>query len=84
MKKYLEETEIINWNHPEVQRVAEKLKDICDTELALAKKCVHMGGKVVVPTQEFITKLIAARLAADICGVPTILIARTDAETPQT
>ena len=39
-----------------------------------------MGGKVLVPTQEFITKLISARLAADICGVPTVLIARTDAE----
>lgn len=51
-----------------------------EDQLASAKKCGHMGGKVLVPAQEFITKLIAARLAADICGVPTVLIARTDAE----
>ena len=51
-----------------------------EDQLASAKKCGHMGGKVLVPAQEFITKLIAARLAADVCGVPTILIARTDAE----
>ncbi len=50
-----------------------------EDQLASAKKCGHLGGKVLVPTQEFIHKLIAARLAADICGVPTILIARTDA-----
>jgi isocitrate lyase len=50
-----------------------------EDQLASAKKCGHMGGKVLVPTQEFITKLIAARLAADVMGVPTILIARTDA-----
>ena len=51
-----------------------------EDQLASAKKCGHLGGKVLVPTQEFITKLISARLAADICGVPTVLIARTDAE----
>ena len=51
-----------------------------EDQLASAKKCGHMGGKVLVPTSEFITKLIAARLAADISGVPTILIARTDAD----
>ncbi len=51
-----------------------------EDQLASAKKCGHMGGKVLVPAQEFITKLIAARLAADLCGVPTVLIARTDAE----
>ncbi len=51
-----------------------------EDQLASAKKCGHMGGKVLVPTSEFITKLIAARLAADICAVPTILIARTDAD----
>jgi isocitrate lyase len=50
-----------------------------EDQLASAKKCGHMGGKVLVPTQEFIQKLIAARLAADIMGVPTILVARTDA-----
>src|SRR5262245_24730727 len=50
-----------------------------EDQLASAKKCGHLGGKVLVPTQEFIRKLIAARLAADIAGVPTILIARTDA-----
>jgi len=51
-----------------------------EDQLASAKKCGHMGGKVLVPTQEFITKLVAARLAADGCGVPTVLIARTDAD----
>jgi len=50
-----------------------------EDQLASAKKCGHMGGKVVVPISEFIQKLSAARLAADILGVPTILIARTDA-----
>jgi isocitrate lyase len=50
-----------------------------EDQLASAKKCGHMGGKVLVPTREFIVKLIAARLAADICGIPTVLIARTDA-----
>ncbi len=50
-----------------------------EDQLASAKKCGHMGGKVLVPTSEFIQKLIAARLAADVLGVPTILIARTDA-----
>jgi isocitrate lyase len=51
-----------------------------EDQLASAKKCGHLGGKVLVPTQEFINKLIAARLAADICGVPTVLVARTDAD----
>lgn len=51
-----------------------------EDQLASAKKCGHMGGKVLVPTGEFITKLIAARLAADVCNVPTLLIARTDAD----
>ena len=50
-----------------------------EDQLSSAKKCGHMGGKVLVPTQEAIQKLVAARLAADVCGVPTILIARTDA-----
>ena len=50
-----------------------------EDQLASLKKCGHLGGKVLVPTSEFITKLIAARLAADVCGVDTILIARTDA-----
>jgi isocitrate lyase len=49
-----------------------------EDQLSSAKKCGHLGGKVVVPTREFIEKLTAARLAADVCGVPTILIARTD------
>jgi isocitrate lyase len=52
-----------------------------EDQLSIAKKCGHMGGKVVVPIQEFIQKLIAARLAADVLGVPTLLIARTDANT---
>jgi isocitrate lyase len=51
-----------------------------EDQLSSAKKCGHMGGKVLVPTAEFINKLIAARLAADVAGVPTILIARTDAD----
>ncbi len=51
-----------------------------EDQLASAKKCGHLGGKVLVPTGEFIVKLISARLAADICGVPTVLIARTDAD----
>jgi isocitrate lyase len=50
-----------------------------EDQLASAKKCGHMGGKVLVPAQEFVQKLVAARLAADICGIPTVLIARTDA-----
>ncbi len=50
-----------------------------EDQLASLKKCGHLGGKVLVPTSEFITKLIAARLAADVAGVDTILIARTDA-----
>jgi isocitrate/methylisocitrate lyase len=51
-----------------------------EDQLSSAKKCGHLGGKVVVPAREFIQKLIAARLAADVMGVPTILIARTDAD----
>ena len=50
-----------------------------EDQLSSVKKCGHLGGKVLVPTSEFIAKLIAARLAADVCGVDTILIARTDA-----
>ncbi|MEC7264426.1 MAG: isocitrate lyase [Bacteroidota bacterium] len=51
-----------------------------EDQLSSAKKCGHLGGKVLVPTQEAINKLIAARLAADVMGVPTIIIARTDAD----
>jgi len=51
-----------------------------EDQLAAAKKCGHMGGKVLVPTQEAVQKLAAARLAADVMGVPTVLLARTDAE----
>ncbi len=51
-----------------------------EDQLAAVKKCGHMGGKVLVPTQEAIQKLISARLAADVMGVPTVLLARTDAE----
>ena len=50
-----------------------------EDQLASLKKCGHLGGKVLVPTSEFIKKLIAARLAADVCDVDTLLIARTDA-----
>ncbi len=51
-----------------------------EDQLSSAKKCGHLGGKVLVPTQEAIQKLVAARLAADVMGVPTLLIARTDAD----
>lgn len=51
-----------------------------EDQLASVKKCGHMGGKVLVPTREAIAKLVAARLAADVMNVPTILVARTDAE----
>ena len=51
-----------------------------EDQLAAVKKCGHMGGKVLVPTQEAVQKLIAARLASDVMGVPTLLLARTDAE----
>jgi isocitrate lyase len=50
-----------------------------EDQLAAAKKCGHLGGKVVVPTAEFIQKLVAARLAADVMGVRTLIVARTDA-----
>jgi len=50
-----------------------------EDQLASLKKCGHLGGKVLVPTSEFVTKLVAARLAADVAGVDTVLIARTDA-----
>jgi isocitrate lyase len=51
-----------------------------EDQLAAVKKCGHMGGKVLVPTQEAVQKLIAARLASDVMGVPTFVLARTDAE----
>jgi isocitrate lyase len=51
-----------------------------EDQLASAKKCGHMGGKVLVPTREFVQKLTAARLAADVLDVPTLLVARTDAQ----
>jgi len=51
-----------------------------EDQLSSVKKCGHMGGKVLVPTQEAVEKLSAARLAADVMGVPTVLLARTDAE----
>ncbi len=50
-----------------------------EDQLAAVKKCGHMGGKVLIPTQEATQKLIAARLAADVMGVPTVVLARTDA-----
>ncbi len=51
-----------------------------EDQLAAVKKCGHMGGKVLVPTREAVAKLVAARLASDVMGVPTVLLARTDAE----
>ena len=50
-----------------------------EDQLASEKKCGHMGGKVLVPTSQHIRTLVAARLAADVMGVPTIVVARTDA-----
>jgi isocitrate lyase len=49
-----------------------------EDQLASEKKCGHLGGKVLVPTQQFIRTLTAARLAADVCDVPTLILARTD------
>jgi isocitrate lyase len=54
-----------------------------EDQLASEKKCGHMGGKVLVPMQEFVRKLTAARLAADVLGVPTLIVARTDAHGAQ-
>ncbi len=51
-----------------------------EDQLASVKKCGHMGGKVLVPTREAVAKLVSARLAADVLNVPTLLVARTDAE----
>jgi isocitrate lyase len=51
-----------------------------EDQLASEKKCGHLGGKVLIPTQAHIRNLVSARLAADVCGVPTVLVARTDAE----
>ncbi len=54
-----------------------------EDQLSSAKKCGHLGGKVVVPAREFVDKLVAARLAADVLGTPTVLVARTDANSAQ-
>lgn len=51
-----------------------------EDQLSSAKKCGHMGGKVLIPVQEAVNKLVAARLAADVCGTPTLIVARTDAD----
>ena len=51
-----------------------------EDQLASEKKCGHMGGKVLIPTKQHIRNLNSARLAADVCGVPTLIVARTDAE----
>jgi len=50
-----------------------------EDQLSSEKKCGHLGGKVLVPTSHFVRMLVAARLAADVCGAPTVLVARTDA-----
>ena len=54
-----------------------------EDQLSSAKKCGHLGGKVLVPTNEAVQKLVAARLAADVMGVPTLVMARTDADSAQ-
>ena len=51
-----------------------------EDQLASEKKCGHLGGKVLIPTQQAVKNLVAARLAADVCNVPTVIIARTDAD----
>ena len=51
-----------------------------EDQLAAEKKCGHLGGKVLIPTGQFVRTLLAARLAADVCGIPTVLVARTDAD----
>jgi isocitrate lyase len=51
-----------------------------EDQLASEKKCGHLGGKVLIPTQAYVRNLVSARLAADVCGVPTLVVARTDAE----
>jgi isocitrate lyase len=51
-----------------------------EDQLASEKKCGHMGGKVLIPSSHFVRTLVAARLASDVCGVPTVLVARTDAD----
>ncbi len=51
-----------------------------EDQLSSEKKCGHLGGKVLVPVQQFVKTLVSARLAADVCGVPTLVIARTDAD----
>src|SRR5690606_19131780 len=51
-----------------------------EDQLASVKKCGHLGGKVLVPTRDAVAKLVSARLAADVMGVPTLLLARTDAD----
>ena len=51
-----------------------------EDQLASEKKCGHLGGKVLIPTGQHIRTLNAARLAADVCGVPTLVVARTDAQ----
>ncbi len=50
-----------------------------EDQLTSEKKCGHMGGKILIPTQQAVKHLVAARLAADVCDVPTFVIARTDA-----
>ena len=54
-----------------------------EDQLSSAKKCGHLGGKVLVPTKEAVNKLVSARLAADVMGVPTLIVARTDADAAQ-
>jgi isocitrate lyase len=70
-----------NLNAFELMKLMIKAGAACvhfEDQLSSVKKCGHMGGKVVVPTQEFINKLVSARLASDVMGVPTVIIARTD------
>jgi isocitrate lyase len=77
---HAEGNDAIDWLKPIVADAEAGFGGVFEDQLSSAKKCGHMGGKVLVPTQDAINKLVAARLAADVCNVPTLLIARTDAE----
>src|ERR1700682_1650746 len=71
------------WNAFELMKAMIEAGAACvhfEDQLSSAKKCGHLGGKVLVPTAEAIQKLVAARLAADVMGIPTLIMARTDAD----